>query len=414
MKKMTLLSMLLVVAVFVALVVYTASAEDFTPPYTIEKNLEDTKAWNKTAEDLFDTLEKADLVDRTAWQEVDATGTASQAWKAEGITVYFWDIKALATNSAEYQTLVRVERDGIFPEDTDNALQNGPFVFIYDDYTSDREVLVEVLRDFGRTETEPEVDDSRVWTMKLDDLAAYMEESGLVDPNSRITVNYGTGEKVRSGYRYDDVVDIYYYDQDMMLFEPGSAACNEWESINATGTVLYSNGEIGTYYVRGPFVLHFYHWNRDAISDEDKQVILDYFTAFCQPQLAEEEDDSLVWTLKLNDLAAYMEQSGLIDPDSRTTIGFGAGEKVRSGYRYDDVVDVYFYDQEMLMFEPGSDVSREWESIVTTGVAMYANGEICSFYVRGPFALYFNQWSKVELTDDEKQAIVDYFYQFAK
>lgn len=284
MKKVTLLSMLLVVAVFVALVVYTALAEDFTPPYTIEKNLEDTKAWNKTAQDLFAALEKAGLVDSTAWQEVDAGGTASQAWKAEGITVYFWDIKALATNSPEYQTLVSVARDGLFPEGAsgDKALQNGPFVVVYDGYTADETALTQALRDFGRVEAEPEVEDSRVWTMKLDALAAYMEESGLIDPNSRITINYGAGEKVRSGYRYDDVVDIYYYDQDMMLFEPGSAACNEWESINATGTVLYVNGEIGTYYVRGPFALHFYHWNRDAITDEEKQAIMDYFYQFAK------------------------------------------------------------------------------------------------------------------------------------
>ena len=87
---------------------------------------------------------------------------------------------------------------------------------------------------------------------------------------------------MRSGYRYNEVVDIYYYDQDMMLFEPGSDACNEWESIVTTGTVLYVNGEIGTSYVRGPFVLHFYHWNRDAITDEEKQAIMDYFYQFAK------------------------------------------------------------------------------------------------------------------------------------
>lgn len=285
MKKFTVISMVLIVAVFIGLVVYTAVAEDFTPPYTIQKNLEDTKSWNKTVDDLMAVLEKAGLVDPANLQQLEASGISSQAWQIEGICIYYWDLGSLATNSSEYQTLVKVERDLVFPNAAggDNVMQNGPFAFVFTGYTGDKSALEMALHDFGRVETEPEVDDSLVWTMKLDDLAAYMEASGLVDTADKIKVNYAAGEKVRSAYRYGGIVDIEYYDQMMMLFEPGSDACNDWESINATGTVVYINGEVGTYYVRGPFVLHFYHWNRDAMTDEEKKVIIDYFMEFCKP-----------------------------------------------------------------------------------------------------------------------------------
>lgn len=285
MKKFTVISMVLVVAVFVGLVAYTASVEDFTPPYTIQKNLEDTKSWNKTVDDLVASLEEAGLVDPANLQQQEAAGVASEAWQIEGISIYYWDLSGLATNSAEYQTLVKVERDLLFPNAVsgDSVMQNGPFAFVFTNYSGDRAALEAVLYDFGRVETEPEVDDSLVWTMKLDDLAAYMEASGLIDVNDKIKVNYGAGEKVRSAYRYGGIVDIEYYDQTMMLFEPGSDACNDWESINATGTVVYVNGEVGIYYARGPFVLHFYHWNRDAMTDEEKKVIIDYFMDFCKP-----------------------------------------------------------------------------------------------------------------------------------
>lgn len=285
MKKFTVISMILVVAVFLGLVAYTASSADFVPPYTVQKNLEDTKAWNKTVEDLLTALEKAGLVDPAGARQLEAAGIASEVWSVDGICVYFWNLTGMATNSAEYQTLVKVERDGLFPNAAsgDKVLQNGPFAFVYTGYTGDLAALEQALLDFGRVDTEPEVDDSQVWTMKLDDLAAYIEASGLVDTGSRIKINFGAGEKVRSGYRYNDIVDIYYYDQELLLFEPGSDAANEWESITTTGTSVYSNGEVGTYYVRGPFVLHFYHWNRDAMTDEEKQVILDYFLQFCKP-----------------------------------------------------------------------------------------------------------------------------------
>lgn len=285
MKKFTVISMVLVVAVFVGLVVFTAASKDFTPPYAIQKNLEDTKAWNKSVEDLVAALEKAGLVDAANLRQLDAAGIASEGWIIDGITIYYWNLTGMATNSPEYQTLVKVERDLVFPNagSGDQVMQNGPFAFVFTNYAGDTEALKMALHDFGRAETEEEVDDSLVWTMKLDDLAAYMEASGLVDTGNKIKINFGTGEKVRSGYRYGDIVDIYYYDQELLLFEPGSNAANEWESINATGTVVYVNGEVGTYYVRGPFSLHFYHWNRDAMTDEEKAEIIDYFMEFAKP-----------------------------------------------------------------------------------------------------------------------------------
>lgn len=284
MKKITILSMLLIVAIFIGLVVFIASSEDFTPPYTIQKNLEDTKSWNKNVEDLLAALEKAGLVDSAKAQKLDASNIASEAWSVGGITIYYWNISKMATNTSAYQTLVAVERDGILNGDAAlKHMQNGPFVIEYTGFTGDTAALEEAFQNFGRVEDEEEVDDSLVWTMKLDDLAAYIEASGLVDADSRIKINYGGDEKVRSGFRYNDIVDIYYYDQTMLMFEPGSTASNEWESINASGTVVYVNGEVGTYYVRGPFALHFYHWNRDAMTDEEKQVIIDYFMEFCKP-----------------------------------------------------------------------------------------------------------------------------------
>ena len=284
MKKITILSMLLIVAIFVGLVVFIASSEDFTPPYIIQKNLEDTKSWNKNVEDLLAALEKAGFVNSANAKQVENAENASQIWTVDGITVYYWDLTNMPTNATAYQTLVAVERDGILNGDAElRHLQNGPFVIEYTGYSGDAAALEEAFRNFGRVEDEEDADDSLVWTMKLDDLAAYLEASGLVNTDTRIKINFGADEKVRSGYRYNEIVDIYYYDQTMLMFEPGSSASNEWESINSSGTVVYVNGEVGTYYVRGPFVLHFYHWNRDAMTDEEKKVIIDYFMEFCKP-----------------------------------------------------------------------------------------------------------------------------------
>lgn len=284
MKKITILSMLLIVAIFVGLVVFIASSEDFTPPYTIQKNLEDTKSWNKDVEDLLAALEKAGLVDPANAKQMENTENASEIWTVDGITIYYWNLTNMPTNTTAYRTLVAVERDGILNGDVAlKHMQNGPFVIEYTGFTGDIAALEEAFHNFGRVEEEGEEDDTLIWTMKLDDLAAYMEASGLVDPADKVKVNYGAGEKVRSAYRYGGIVDIEYYDQTMMMFEPGSDACNDWESVNATGTIVYINGEVGIYYVRGPFVLHFYHWNRDAMTDEEKKVIIDCFMEFCKP-----------------------------------------------------------------------------------------------------------------------------------
>lgn len=284
MKKLTVFSMLLIVAIFVGLVVFIASSEDFTPPYTIQKDMEDTKAWNKKMEDLLASLEKAGLVDPATAQQLDASDIASEAWTVGGITLYYWDLTNMATNTSAYQTLVKVERDGILNgDDTLKYLQNGPFVLEYTAFAGDIAALEEAFHNFGRVEEEEEEDDTLIWTMKLDDLAAYMEASGLLDTSDKIKINYAAGEKIRSGYRYGGVVDLYYYDMELMMFEPGSDAANEYESVSTTGTQVFANGEVGIFYVRGPLVLHFYHWNRDALTDEEKQVIIDYFMEFCKP-----------------------------------------------------------------------------------------------------------------------------------
>lgn len=287
MKKFTVISMVLIVAIFIGLVAYIAGAEDFTPPYKIVQDMDDTKAWKGTADGLKEYLELSGVIDPAGWQELPADGTSSAVFTCDGAVIYYWSLSSMESNSSEYLSLVSVMQDGVLPvgDGTLAHVHNGAFVLEYSGYTGDAEALLTAFRNYGRVElegtTQPDDgSDDPVWSMKLDDLAKYMEESGLVDAGARITINFGGSQKVCSGYRYEDVVDIYYYDMEQMEKHPIDNYTLEYQSIVETGTVVYSNGEVGIYYVNGPFALHYYHWNRDAISDERKAEILEYFLLF--------------------------------------------------------------------------------------------------------------------------------------
>lgn len=124
-----------------------------------------------------------------------------------------------------------------------------------------------------------------VWDRTLDELAAYLAEKGVVDPNDMIKVNMGMDTRGLEGYRYSGKIDIYRYDLD----EADEYTLNNYKSYATVGSIVYVNGQVGYSWINGPFELHFYEWVDDPVPEEEQQPIIDIFMAFGQEETGGED-----------------------------------------------------------------------------------------------------------------------------
>ena len=115
-----------------------------------------------------------------------------------------------------------------------------------------------------------------VWNMTLDDLAAYLADAGVINPEDFVKINYNSALTGRVGYRFSNQIDIEHYDFDNL----DEASREEYDGLAATGSMVYVNGQVGYFWINGPFVLHFYEWGKDPLPEEDQPAIIDLFYAF--------------------------------------------------------------------------------------------------------------------------------------
>lgn len=282
MKKFTVIGMVLIVAIFVGLLGYVAAAPEFEPPLSATIANSDTDSWNMTMDELLNYMADKGLIDLSQ-KGVLSAGVASEAYTINGAEFYWWDLENLDKDSIEYKSYEGMVKDGLIDLWGKGSfymatIPNGPFGLNLTHYLGNTDDLEQAFRDFGKKE---EIDlTTGIWTMSLDELAAYMEDQGAVDADSRININFSAGTTGCSGYRYTGNIDIYYYD--LANMDEDNPKYEEYYSIRKTGSMVYVNGAVGYYTVNGPFMLHFYQWAKDPVPEEDRQAIIDTFLAFAQ------------------------------------------------------------------------------------------------------------------------------------
>ncbi len=285
MKKFTVISMALIIAIFAGLLGYTAMSEDFVGPQSLAAEGEDPNApvWGMGMDDLLDYMEEKGL-----WNRADmlplADGVATEAYTCNNIELYWWDVENLTEASNEYaayQDILAGEPINLYQQGQYYmpVTKNGPFAVFCSYYTGDVDALLDTFKAFGQTGGAGEDRTTGAWVKTLDELADYLAEQGVVDRNDYISINFSSTTTGRAGYRFSDVIDIEYYDLDNL--DEASQAL--YDGFVATGTTVYPNGQIGYSWVNGPFTLHFYEWGKVEVpSEEEQKEIIDIFMAFGQ------------------------------------------------------------------------------------------------------------------------------------
>lgn len=283
MKRFTIIFSILLVLGFGGTLVYVGMSEDFVDPAEAAQMGADADSpiWTMTMDEVLSELEGQGLIDRSTTQPLASGGLCSDAQKVSGAEIYWWDLENLEENSQEYAAYRQLQEEGfidLYGSGTImNPIPNGPFAVLLSFYEGDVDALDRAFRALGQTGGAEDRTDP-VWGMTLDDLAAYLAEQGVVDASDYIKINYSADERVRTGYRFSDQIDIVYYDFDQM--EEGSDAYQEYDSISSTGTLVYVNGQIGYFWLNGPFSLHFYEWGAETVPEEEQAEIIEIFQAF--------------------------------------------------------------------------------------------------------------------------------------
>lgn len=287
MKKFTVISMAFIVAVFAGLLGYVAMSEDFVGPKALAAEGEDPNApvWGMTMDDMMDYLEEKGFWDRSSMNPL-SDGVGTEAYVCNNVELYWWDVENLTEGSNEeaaYQDILAGEPIDLYQQGTHymSVTKNGPFAVFCSYYTGDVDELLDVFSAFGRDDGGAQEEDrtTGVWVKTLDDLADYLAEQGVVDKSNYISINFSSTTTGRSGYRFSDLIDIERYDFDNL----DEASQEQYDSLAATGAMVYSNGQVGYFWVNGPFTLHFYEWGKAAMpSEEEQQEIIDIFMAFGQ------------------------------------------------------------------------------------------------------------------------------------
>ena len=181
MKKFTIFGMVLIVAIFVGLIAYVAVAPDFEPPLSATIADSDTESWTMTMDQLLTYMSDKGLIDLSD-KGVLSDGVASEAYTINGAEFYWWDLETLDKDSIEYKSYEGMVKEGMIDLWGRGTfymatIPNGPFGLNLTHYEGNTDDLEQAFRDFGKKE---EIDmTAGVWTMSLDDMAAYMRLRAL-------------------------------------------------------------------------------------------------------------------------------------------------------------------------------------------------------------------------------------------
>lgn len=158
MKKFSVLFFALLCVLFVGMVSYVALSEDFTEPVSQKMSQEEyginenSPVWNMTMDDLAKYLYDNGILDSLNYQSL-SEGVATVARKYGDLELYWWDVKNLDKNSAEYKAYTEMQKDGaINLWDSGNMMritQQGPFGIWTEKYSGDLDKLMKVFHAFG-------------------------------------------------------------------------------------------------------------------------------------------------------------------------------------------------------------------------------------------------------------------------
>ena len=247
-----------------------------------------TGVWVKTLDELADYLAEQGVFER------DDYGMLSYDVKTKGrvgyhfagkINIEYYDFDNLDEDSQrQYDDFAKMGYTIYEDGSVGYAWVNGPFTLAFYEWGTspvpdeERPAIIEIFQSFCKS-TGAEDRTTGVWVKTLDELADYLAEQGVVDKSNYISINFSSTTTGRSGYRFSDLIDIERYDFDNL----DEASQENYDSLAATGAMVYSNGQVGYFWVNGPFTLHFYEWGKAAMpSEEEQQEIIDIFMAFGQ------------------------------------------------------------------------------------------------------------------------------------
>ena len=285
MKRFTIIFSILLVLGFAGTLGYVGMSEDFIDPAEAAQTGEDISApvWGMTMDDLLEYLVEEGFLPSKDDVYVMSSGVGTEGCGYDGAEFYWWDLDNLAEGSDEaaaYQNMLDGEPIDLWQQGTMfmTVTKNGPFALSYAYYNGDGKALLAAFEAFGQNGGGASADDrsAPVWSMTLDDLAAYLADEGVVDATDYVKINYGSDVTGCVGYRFSGLIDIVHYDLDNL----DEASRAEYDGIVATGTQVYVNGQVGYFWVNGPFVLHFYEWGKTQVPEEEQPAIIEIFQAF--------------------------------------------------------------------------------------------------------------------------------------
>ena len=143
----------LLMAVFIASVIYVALCPDFVPPQEAEteESQEDRGVWDKTYEELVAYLEERGFVDSENYALLtDGVASIARVYN-DDIELYWWDLENLSEDSEEYQNYQSMQEEGyilLYGQFVFMPVMNGPFgMYIHPEY-SDPDSLQEAFEKF--------------------------------------------------------------------------------------------------------------------------------------------------------------------------------------------------------------------------------------------------------------------------
>ena len=386
MKRFTIIFSILLVLSFAGALGYVAMSPDFEEPGAQAADGEDPNApvWDMTMDDMIDYLEEKGLWDRSAMNPLSG-GIGTEAYSCNGAELYWWDLDNLTEGSNEeaaYQDMLDGEPIDLWQQGQYymTVTKNGPFAIGIAGYTGEPTPMLDAFSAFGQAGGGVSAD-SPVWNMSMDEMMDYLEEKGIWNREDMLPLSGGhaTEAYVCNG------VELYWWDLDNLV--EGSLEEASYQGMSEEGSInLYQQGKnFMPITQNGPFGIFTGAYGGDV------NELLDIFKAFGQgdsPSSGGTDDrSSPVWSKTLDDIAAYLEEQGVLDASDYININYVTDQTVREGRRFSELIDIEWYDVDNL--EEDSDAYRNYDAYRTTGMLIYSNGQAGYFYVNGPFVLHF-------------------------
>ncbi len=401
MKRFTIIFSILLVVAFIGTLAFVAASPDFVDPGAEDPSgtPKDSPVWNMTMDDLIDYLEAKGLWNSDEMLPL-AEGVATEAYLYNTCEIYWWDVDNLEEGSMEKAAYEDGENINLYGQGhIMNVTRNGPFAINTSFYTGDVAAMLDAFKAFGSEDSS----NDPVWTMTLDDLVAYLEEKGYVDPSTRAQLASGVAS---------DMINVSGLEMawwDLENLDESSEEYRVYQELQeGTGVVTIYGSVAYSLTGNGPFGLHV---NPDFAGDVNQ--LMEDFKAFGHDSSgsssgSSDDRSAPVWSATLDDLAAYLAENGCVDANDYIKINYGEDAVGMSGYRFSDKIDIVHYDLDAV----NETYAEEYDMLAKTGMMTYVNGQVGYYTVNGPFTLHFYEWGKEQVPEDEQAEIIDIFMAF--